>query len=186
MAGQSRKATLQDIADIVGMSRMSISRILNGKQQTSPEMDQRIREAIVETGYRMNRAASALRQGRALPTVGLIVERFTDASCSSIAEAVADVADERGAVLVVVRERGGGGIEALVSRNVDGILVCDRGDTAEAWNVDRPVVSVDGGTGAALPQELGVAARAATRRLFELIDGAAAEISGEGAARDTV
>ncbi|MDZ8274909.1 LacI family DNA-binding transcriptional regulator [Microbacterium aquimaris] len=185
MAGQSRKATLQDIADIVGMSRMSISRILNGKQQTSPEMDERIREAIVSTGYRMNRAASALRQGRALPTVGLVVERFTDTSCSAIAEAAADVADERGAVLVVVRERPGGGVEALVSRNVDGILVCDRDETAEAWNVDRPVVAVGGGAGA-LPQELGVAARAATAHLFELIDGAAAEISGEGAARDTV
>ena len=176
MAGQRRKATLQDIADIVGMSRMSISRILNGKQQTSPEQEERIREAIAATGYRLNRAARALRQGSILPTIGLVVPAFADPACAAVAEAVAEVADEHGALLVVVRAGGEAvairaGVDALISRNVDGVLLCGPSPDIDVWaeDADRPVLAM--AAASASRDELVASARSAAGELFALIDG---------------
>lgn len=144
-----RQATLQDIADIVGVSRMSVSRILNGKQNPPPELAERIQDAVRQTGYRMNRAASALRQGRVLTTIGMVVDHLADPLFATVAEAAQQVAAERGAVLVITSGDSGPEtendlVEALLARNVDGLLLYPSADVApgaaDGHGVDRPVV----------------------------------------------
>ncbi|MDZ8170656.1 LacI family DNA-binding transcriptional regulator [Microbacterium xanthum] len=148
-AEQRRQATLQDIADIVGMSRMSVSRILNGKQKPPADVAERIQAAVVETGYRMNRAASALRQGTVLPTIGMVVDHLADPLFATVAEAAQEVATERGAVLVITSGDSGPGsesdlVEALLARNVDGLLLYPSaegsGPDPRGPAVDRPMV----------------------------------------------
>lgn len=143
-----RQATLQDIADRVGMSRMSVSRILRGLQNTSPDTMEQIRAAIAETGYRVNRAASNLRQGRVLVTVGMVIDRLADPYLALVSDAVQDVAVGHDAILVVAsaaHEPGGQDrlVEALLDRNVDGLLVypsLDGSGDPPAHARDRPLV----------------------------------------------
>jgi len=52
--------TSNDIARLAGVSRATVSRVLNGSEHTSPEARERVREAIARTGYVPDAAARSL------------------------------------------------------------------------------------------------------------------------------
>ena len=56
-------ATIRDIADRAGVSRMTVSRAINAPHRVSPETLARVETAIAETGYRPDPAARQLALG---------------------------------------------------------------------------------------------------------------------------
>ena len=52
--------TLEDVARVAGVSRATVSRVINGKRKVAPEVQETVLEAISETGYVPNRAARSL------------------------------------------------------------------------------------------------------------------------------
>jgi LacI family transcriptional regulator len=64
--------TMKEVAAHVGVSTATISRVLGGKGGVRPELEQRVRQAIVELGYRPNQAARRLRQRQA-KIIGVLV-----------------------------------------------------------------------------------------------------------------
>lgn len=56
--------TLQDIADHLGFSRMTVSAALRGVGRCSPETRAKVQDAARQLGYRPNTAARATRTGR--------------------------------------------------------------------------------------------------------------------------
>ena len=52
--------TSNDIARLAGVSRATVSRVLNGSEHTSPEARERVRVAIAQTGYVPDAAARSL------------------------------------------------------------------------------------------------------------------------------
>jgi len=58
-----RKPTLDDVAGVAGVSRASVSRVINGQTQVAPEIRDRVREAVERLGYRPDPAARALARG---------------------------------------------------------------------------------------------------------------------------
>lgn len=57
--------TLDDVARIAGVSRATVSRVVNGGRLVSPETSQAVTRAIAELGYQPNQAARALVTRRA-------------------------------------------------------------------------------------------------------------------------
>src|SRR5581483_11094114 len=57
--------TVTEIARAAGVSAMTVSRVLNGRPDVAPATRERIQRMVAERGYARNRAASALRNGRA-------------------------------------------------------------------------------------------------------------------------
>jgi DNA-binding LacI/PurR family transcriptional regulator len=53
------------VADAAGVSRGTVSRVLNGGHWVSPEAEAKIKAAITATGYQPNQAARSLSSGRA-------------------------------------------------------------------------------------------------------------------------
>ncbi len=107
---------------------MTVSRVLSGKQSTSAEAASRVRSAIEATGFRMNKAASNLRQGRILTTIALMVDRLDDPFFSQVMSAAQDVASSRGALLVVTSAPRAGHnqtdtVTSLLARSADGLLL---------------------------------------------------------------
>lgn len=69
----SRRApTLEDVAREAGVSRATVSRVVNGIRNVDPAIQDVVRRAIAHTGYAPNRAARSLVTRRA-ETVALVV-----------------------------------------------------------------------------------------------------------------
>lgn len=67
----SAAVTLDDVAKLAKVSRATVSRAINTPDRVSPELLQRIKEAITELRYTPNRFARALSMGRT-QSVGLV------------------------------------------------------------------------------------------------------------------
>lgn len=63
-------ATISDVAALAGVSRQTVSNVLNAPQRVAPATTDRVRTAIHKLEYRQNRAARNLRV-RASHTIGL-------------------------------------------------------------------------------------------------------------------
>jgi DNA-binding LacI/PurR family transcriptional regulator len=55
-----RSPTLEDVAQVAGVSRATVSRVINGVRNVDPELHQVVWRAVSETGYVPNRAARSL------------------------------------------------------------------------------------------------------------------------------
>jgi LacI family transcriptional regulator len=76
------KLTLEQIAKLSGVSRSTVSRVINDHPNVKPEVRERILKIIAETGYHPDPAARSLA-GRRTGVIGLVVPRavqllFTD------------------------------------------------------------------------------------------------------------
>jgi DNA-binding LacI/PurR family transcriptional regulator len=60
-----RTTTLEDVARVAGVSRATVSRVVNGVRNVDLEIQETVRKAIAETGYAPNRAARSLVTRRA-------------------------------------------------------------------------------------------------------------------------
>ncbi|WP_457031643.1 LacI family DNA-binding transcriptional regulator [Kitasatospora sp. P5_F3] len=60
-----RAATLEDVARAAGVSRSTVSRVINNIRNVDPELQQTVRDAVAATGYVPNAAARALVTRRA-------------------------------------------------------------------------------------------------------------------------
>jgi DNA-binding LacI/PurR family transcriptional regulator len=71
------RATLESVAQRAGVSRQTVSNVLNSPQLVRPETTDRVRAAIEELGYRPSSAARQLRTGRSR-VLGLRLEPVHD------------------------------------------------------------------------------------------------------------
>lgn len=69
--------TLEDVAREAGVSRATVSRVINGIRNVGPDIQEVVREAIERTGYTPNRAARSLVTRRA-EAIALVVSGAGD------------------------------------------------------------------------------------------------------------
>ena len=72
-AGGRRRLTQQDIADQAGVSRATVSAVINNTRYVSPELRARILAAIDQLGYVPNIVARSMKTNRTM-TIGLMPE----------------------------------------------------------------------------------------------------------------
>jgi DNA-binding LacI/PurR family transcriptional regulator len=58
------RVNLEEIGRLAGVSRSTVSRVVNGSPKVSPEAKRRVEEVIAETGYRPHAAARSLASNR--------------------------------------------------------------------------------------------------------------------------
>jgi LacI family transcriptional regulator len=85
--------TLEDIAKKVGVSRSTVSRVINGFSSVDPSVRTKVLDTIQETGYRPNVAARSLASQRS-GVIGLMLPRsvssfFTDPFFPQLTQGVA-------------------------------------------------------------------------------------------------
>ena len=74
----TRGVTLKDIALRAGVSTAAISQALNDRGSLRPETRERIKTIAAELGYRPNKHAAALRQGRTMSVGFVMSDSITD------------------------------------------------------------------------------------------------------------
>ncbi len=73
-AGGRRRPTIRDVAAAAGVSRGTVSRVMNGGHWVSPEAAAAVHEAIRTTGYQVNQHARSLVTGRSNSVAFLLTE----------------------------------------------------------------------------------------------------------------
>jgi len=71
-----KKLTLEEVAKMAGVSRATVSRVVNNPESVSPEYRERVQRVIAETGFLPNQAARTLASRRS-NILGLIIPTAT-------------------------------------------------------------------------------------------------------------
>jgi DNA-binding LacI/PurR family transcriptional regulator len=165
------------VAQHVGVSHQTVSRVLNGHDSVSADTRTRVLQAIEDLGYRRNTAARALvtRRSQVLGVVSFDTTLYGPASTLFGIEQAAreagyfvSVASVKATTAGTVREA----VDRLTDQNVDGVVVIAplrTGEPLSALPAGLPAVVVDGRPGAGVAsvrvdQEAG--GRLATRHLL--------------------
>lgn len=146
----SRNATIESVAARAGVSRQTVSNVLNAPQRVSPQTAERVRRAIAELGYRPNWMARRLRtrasrvlgfqiQAGGRPGSGNLIDRFLHSVTSHL-----ECAGYR--LLLFTRSESDRADlstydELVATGTVDGFVLCDvrTDDERLPWLVERGV-----------------------------------------------
>ena len=131
---QSRKTTIKDIANAVGVSTSLVSFVMNnnGKRyRVSEGMTKKIKEAAKKLNYQPNDAARSLRSGRSR-TIGVIVSDISNPFFANIARHIEDNAFKHNYTVVFGSSDESARklenlIDVLLNKGVDGLIIvpCD-------------------------------------------------------------
>lgn len=124
------RPTIQDVAAAAGVSRGTVSRVLNNSSRVSPEAQQAVEAAIRQTGYRRNPHAASLASGRNDAIAVLLTqpqqELFTDPTFSRLLQGVSDGLAGTDISLVLLLagapEERARTARFLDSRHIDGVV----------------------------------------------------------------
>ena len=126
-----RKPTIRDVAAAAGVSRGTVSRVINGGHWVSPDARSAVEDAIRRTGYTANHAARSLATGRSGSLAFLLTEPqhllFQDPTFALLLRGAAEALAQRSMTLVLLvagtpAERAG--IATFVGAgHVDGVLL---------------------------------------------------------------
>lgn len=90
-----RRTSLRDVAQAVGVSVQTVSRVANGEPNVAPEKRQLILTTMRELGYRPNAAARAIRRG-SFRTVGVVYYNLHSVGTHRSLEEISERAAESG------------------------------------------------------------------------------------------
>jgi LacI family transcriptional regulator len=124
----SDRVTMADVAREVGVSTMTVSRVINDKGDVSPATRLRVIEAIERLGYRPSSIARSLATHHT-GTLGLVIPDVANPFFAEIARGVEEVAYAQGynVFLCNTDEDPARELEVLGSleeKRVDGIVLC--------------------------------------------------------------
>ncbi|MBX5142160.1 GntR family transcriptional regulator [Rhizobium sp. L9] len=122
-----RRITLDDVADLAGVSPITVSRALRKPNAVSPALRLRVDAAVKELGYIPNIAASRLASSRT-HAIGVIVPTLYNVIFAEYLFALHDVLVAAGFQLIVVNSRYSeieeeNAIKALLGQRVEAIII---------------------------------------------------------------
>ncbi len=129
---------LKDIAGDLGVSIITVSKVLRGHSDISEETRQRVLKRMKEMNYQPNLAARALVTGRTL-TVGLVVPDLTHPFFAQVAKGIHFTLRRKGYGLLITTSMDDPDIEKqeinnLISRRVDVLIVASSQQSAESFH----------------------------------------------------
>jgi DNA-binding LacI/PurR family transcriptional regulator len=121
------RVTLIDVARHCGVSRATVSLVLNDSPLVATKTRDRVRQAMVELGYVYNRAAASLRTQHS-DAIGVVLTNITNPYFAEVAAGLQDALTGSGTVPLLAvsgedRALQHRLVRSLVERNVDGIVL---------------------------------------------------------------
>jgi DNA-binding LacI/PurR family transcriptional regulator len=148
---RGRRPTIRDVAQRAGVSKTTVSHVINDTRYVEPQTRERVIEAIRALGYRPNVIARSLTTNRT-QLVGVVVSDASNHFFAEVMRGIEDVLMPQNYALLVcntaeVLEREAHYLDILMRQRVDGIIAAA---TSRRWDVltefewqHIPVVFVD-------------------------------------------
>jgi LacI family transcriptional regulator len=114
-----QRVTIRDVARQAGVSVATVSHVVNATHYVTPELHERVFDAVKQLDYRPNKLARALSQ-KAIPLLALIVPDISNPYWSAVARAVQDVTDQHDYSVIVCSSDGLPEREARFLRSLSG------------------------------------------------------------------
>lgn len=146
-------ASLQDIADKVGVSKGTVSLVLNGKSgnRVSPTTQELIKKTACEMHYQINEVARSLRTG-ITKIIGVIVTDISNEFFGRLTFYIQEEAKKYGYLVIIANSNENVGemdsiVNKLINKKVDGFIVVPTGDCQsilqKVINAHIPLVQID-------------------------------------------
>ena len=128
------KATILDIAREAGVSKSTVSLVLQGSGLIRPETVERVRKAIEDVGYVYNRGAANLRKAQS-NVVGMVINDLTNPFFAELAVGIERVFQSAGIVPFIANTaespvRQEEVLKSLMEQGVAGLIVSPARGTA--------------------------------------------------------
>jgi len=126
----TKRVTIIDVAEEAGVSKQTVSRVINDRPDVAEDTRGRIKEVIKRLGYRPDPIARSMRGST--HTLGCITPNLSDYNFSSIVQAAQAEARDNGFFLLTGSAQSDVDVLPLlnefVNRRVDGLLVINPRD----------------------------------------------------------
>ncbi|MFD4576635.1 LacI family DNA-binding transcriptional regulator [Streptomyces sp. NPDC058417] len=128
MPSTPRRLTLSDVAERVGVSAKTVSRVLNGEGPVSEQTRERVLTVTRELGFHRDLMARTMRIGSRDSTVGLVVPEIGNPFFGAVAGGIEEATRERGLTLIMGSseesvERENSLIATFLARRVSMLMV---------------------------------------------------------------
>lgn len=180
-----KQATIKDIAKAASVSITTVSRALNGNYPVSAEVQQRVRKAVRELGYRPNAVARSLRSNRT-NLIALVVPDLSNLFFMEAAKGLEREIAADGYNLVVAGSDGKAEkerqlLESLLEKRIDALVIASSDSKIDSiqrfLELRVPVVQIDRVLDGLETNQVGWDNNEASRRITrELIDAGHTEI----------
>ena len=149
--------TIKEVAELAGVSKSTVSRVLNNKGYVSEETRRRIEEVIQEHDYSPSAAAITLSK-REGSTIGVVIPEIDNTFFGEVLKGINEAADKNGFSIICCDTQNDGGKELkalsmLEHQRVRGVLIAPAMGYGDRESVDKlkaalarldvPVVVVD-------------------------------------------
>lgn len=131
---KKKRPVLQDVADRVGITKMTVSRYLRNPDQVSVALQSRIAEALDELGYIPNKAPDILSNATSR-AIGVLLPSLTNQVFADVLRGIEAVTDAAGYQTMLGHfgysaEKEELQIRSLLGWNIDGLILTERTHTA--------------------------------------------------------
>lgn len=140
--------SLSDVAKLAGVSKSTVSRVLNNKGYLSIETREKVYAAVKALNYRTDIAALSKLSGH-FSTIGLLVPDVCYPHFSALASCIEMELSKRGYRMLLCNTKNSAALgidtlECFKRGAIDGLILCNREVSDEELEaLKRPIVSVD-------------------------------------------
>lgn len=172
---KQKRPTLQDIADHLGMTKMTVSRYLRNPDSVAKDTQQRIAAAIEQFGYIPNRAPEILSNAKS-KAIGVLLPSLTNHVFADVLKGIEQVADIAGYQTMLAHygysvKKEEERIESLLSYNVDGLILSENYHSLRTLKMieiaNIPVIEIMDSSQAGIQQVIGFDNVAAAQAMVE-------------------
>ena len=125
----TQRVSLQDIADQLGITKMTVSRYFRSPEKVAPATREKIAQAVKHSGYIHNRAPALMSKALSR-TIGVVIPSLSNQVFAALVEGIETITNAEGYDILLahsgydqqVEERK---IEMLMSYQVDGLILSE-------------------------------------------------------------
>ncbi|MGL5758162.1 gluconate operon transcriptional repressor GntR [Plesiomonas sp.] len=126
---KKKRPTLQDVADVVGVTKMTVSRYLRDPSQVSTPIQLKIADALEDLGYIPNRAPDILSNAKS-QAIGVLLPSLTNQVFSEVLRGIESVTEKKGYQTMLAHYGYSAAVEetriaSLLSYHVDGLILSE-------------------------------------------------------------
>ncbi|WP_434361782.1 gluconate operon transcriptional repressor GntR [Parasalinivibrio latis] len=173
MVIKKKRPTLQDVADLVGVTKMTVSRYLRDPTLVSKSLQVKIDQAVEESGYIPNRVPDILSKAKS-NAIGVLVPSLTNQVFAEVIRGIESITEPAGYQTMLahysysemLEEKS---IASLLSYNVDGVILSESFHTEKVRKMIQttgvPVVEIMDTVSPPIDQAVGLDNQAAAKEM---------------------